>query len=185
MFIHLLAMDTIEGNICQKFGERLRKFMKKANISYSKVHHATQISENHIKKTVQGKVNIGLLHVELYAKLFGVEVFHLFDYERHIPSRDFLQEKIRNHFKSIGYKSEMSFKKLGPSYIVEEFIQESEPFGPMEASKIKDLCNKAKGTSYKTNDVSRVLDNLAAEDILAKTKTGNAKKPTYQKVANN
>lgn len=177
-------MGIREDNICLKFGDRLGRFMKKANISYSKVHHATQISENHIKKTVQGKVNVGLLHVELYARLFGVEVSHLFEFETQIPTRELLQENIRHYFSTVGYKSEMSFKKLGPSYIVEEFIEESEPFAPMEASDIKDLCNSIKGTTYKTNDVSRVLESLADEGILVKIKTGNAKKPQYQKLAN-
>jgi hypothetical protein len=117
----------------------------------------------------------------LYARLFGVEVCQLFDFENQIPNRELLQENIRSYFNTVGYKSDMSFKKLGPSYIVEEFIEESEPFAPMEAVEIKDLCNIVKGTTYKTNDVSRVLENLAYEGILVKVQTGNAKKPKYQK----
>ncbi len=170
-----MGEETI--NICIKFGQRLNKFKKRA-----KIYYATQISENHIKKTVAGKVNAGILHIESYARLFGVEDYEMLNYNAPIPNREDLQDNIQAHFASIGYTSSENFKKLGPSYIVEEFIEELGAFSePLEAVQLKDLCNTTKGTSYNTNDVARVLNKLDEEGILKKIDTGNAKKPKYDK----
>lgn len=174
----------LEGkkNINALFGERLGKFKKRANISIAKISYATSISVNYVTDTINGKRNPTLLHVESYASLFGVSASELLRFDAAVPSREELQQNIRAYFKALGYNPTPGFKKLGPAYIVEEFIEESEPFGPLEAAEIKNLCNQAKGTSYKTNDVSRILNNLAEEGIIYKAETGNAKKPAYKKV---
>lgn len=165
-----------------RFGKRLGLFKKKANISYAKIHYATTISENHVKNTVKGKVNIGLIHIELYAKLFGVNDHEMLNYESPIPKREVLQKNISEYFKSIGFKSLDNFKKLGPSYVIEEFFLELNDFMlPLEAAEIKDLINQSQGSNYKTNDVSRVLNSLSSEDIVLKVTTGNSKKPKYVK----
>lgn len=53
------------------------------------------------------------------------------------PSRLTLQRNIKAHFESIGYVSNESFKKLGPSYMVEEFIEEYGSFPkPLEAKLV-------------------------------------------------
>lgn len=157
------------------------KFKKRANISIAKISYGTSISVNYITDTLNGKRNPTLAQLESYAHFFGVPASELLNFDGLIPDRQVLQQNINRHFRSLGYGTTPGFKKLGPAYIVEEFIEESEPFGPLEAAEIKDLCNQAKGTSYKTNDVSRVLNNLAEEGILYKTNTGNAKKPAYKK----
>lgn len=175
-------MPEAKKSINALFGERLGKFKKRANISNAKISYATSISINYITDTINGKRNPTLSHLESYARLFGVPEFELMKFDEPVPSREMLQRNIREYFKSLGYHPMPGFKKLGPAYIVEEFIEESEPFGPLDATEIKNLCNEAKGTSYKTNDVSRILNNLAEEGILYKTHTGNAKKPAYKKV---
>lgn len=176
-------MPEAKKSINALFGDRLGKFKKRANISIARISYATSISVNYINDTINGKRNPTLLHVESYAKLFGVPAFELLRFDSAVPTREELQESIRIYFKSLGYNPAPGFKKLGPAYIVEEFIEESEAFGPLDAAEIKNLCNQAKGTSYKTNDVSRILNNLAEEGILYKTETGNVKKPAYKKVA--
>lgn len=175
-------MPEAKKSINALFGERLGKFKKKANISIAKISYATSISVNYVTDTINGKRNPTLLHVESYANLFGVSASELLRFDGSVPSREDLQQNIRKYFKVLGYNPTPGFKKLGPAYIVEEFIAESEPFGPLEAAEIKNLCNQAKGTSYKTNDVSRILNNLAEEGIIYKAETGNAKKPAYKKV---
>lgn len=175
-------MPEAKKSINARFGERLGKFKNKANVSLAKMHYATSISVNYITDTINGKRNPTLAHVDLYANFFGVDPSELLKFDNPVPSADVLQQNIRKHFESLGYNSRHNFKKMGPAYIVAEFIEESDPFGPLEAAEIKDLCNQAKGTSYKTNDVSRVLNNLAEEGILYKAKTGNEKKPAYKKV---
>jgi|GEM_PF-1148631 len=175
-------MPEAKKSINALFGERLGKFKKRANISIARISYATSISVNYITDTINGKRNPTLSHVESYAKLFGVPAFELLNFDASIPSLEVLQQNIRMYFKSLGYNPTPGFKKLGPAYIVEEFIEESAPFGPLDAAEIKNLCNQTKGTSYKTNDVSRILNNLAEEGILYKTETGNAKKPAYKKV---
>lgn len=175
-------MPAAKKSVNALFGERLGRFKKRANISIAKISYATSISVNYITDTINGKRNITLSHVESYARLFGVAELELLNFDAPVPTREVLQQNIRIYFKSLGYNPTPGFKKLGPAYIVEEFIEESEPFGPLEAAEIKNLCNEAKGTSYKTNDVSRILNNLAEEGILYRTETGNAKKPAYKKV---
>jgi len=173
-------IKKVEG-ICTKFGKRLGLFKKRSNISYSKIHYATKISENHIKNTVAGKVNIGLLHLELYANLFGVKDRDMLDYDAPIPDRNTLQKNISNYFLKIGFKTSDNFKKTGPSYIIEEFVQEFHFPEPLEAVQIKDKLTETKSISYKTNDISRVLNKLAEEGIVLRIDTGNSKKPKYDK----
>lgn len=175
-------MDSSSRGIAIKFGKRLELFKRKANISYAKIHYATKISENHIKNTVKGTVNTGLLHLEKYAMLFGVNDFEMLDYESSIPDRETLQKNISDYFSKIGFDTSDNFKKIGPSYVVEEFIYETTELStPLPAIAIKDKINASKYTKYKTNDVSRVLNALAEEDIIIKVPTDNAKKPQYYK----
>jgi len=171
--------------ICVRFGRRLGLFKKKANVSYAKIHYITLISENHIKNTIAGNVNIGLLHLEIYANFFGVKAYQMLDDDGSIPDRATLQQNISNYIKESGFDSSDNFKKLGPSYLVEEYIQEFDEFSePLEAGQITTNLNKAKGTSYKTNNVSKVLKNLADEGVITRIDTGNTKKPKYGKMKN-
>ncbi|MFS8617774.1 MAG: helix-turn-helix transcriptional regulator [Solitalea sp.] len=173
-------MDKTAPGISKKFGERLGKFKKRAHISFVKMSFGTSISANHINNTVKGKTNTTLRQLESYARFFGVRVYELLQFDAPVPDRATLQKNIRAHFKSLGYITNESFKKLGPSYAVEEFIEEYGAFPrPLEATEIKDLFNKARKTSYKTNDISRVLNRLAREELLIKKDTGNPKKPKY------
>lgn len=179
---HFECMIGMDEGICIKFGKRLGLFKKQSNISYSKIHYATKISENHIKNTVAGKVNIGLLHVEVYAKLFGVNDCDMLDYNAPIPDRNTLQKNISDYFKRIGFKTSDNFKRNGPSYVVEEFIQKFQFPEPLEPVQIRDKLNEAESTLYKTNDISRVLNHLAEEGIIFRIDTGNSKKPKYSKL---
>lgn len=173
-------MGKSTATISVKFGMRLGNFKKKANVSFAKMSYGTSISVNHINNTVKGKANPTIMQVEAYARFFGVEDHEMLEFGGKIPGRLTLQRNIKAHFESIGYISNESFKKLGPSYMVEEFIEEYGTFPkPLEAAEIKELSNSKNETSYKTNDVTRVLNKLVREEILVKINTGNPKKPKY------
>lgn len=175
-------MSTGGLTISAQFGERLGKYKKRSHVSFVKMSFGTSISANHINNTVKGKTNPTLKQVEAYAQFFGVESYQLLQFNAPVPDKTTLQTNIRAHFESIGYISNETFKKLGPSYAVEEFIEEYDEFPrPLEAAEIKEMFNEASGTTYKTNDISRVLNRLAEEDILIKIDTGNPKKPKYDK----
>lgn len=178
MSVILFYMNQM--SLPQQFGQRLGKFKKRAHVSFVKMSFGTSISANHINNTVKGKTNTTLKQLEAYARFFGVPAYELLDFGKPIPDRTLLQENIKVHFESLGYITNKSFKRLGPSYQVEEFIEKYGPFRrPMEAAEIKDLVNEALQTNFKTNDVSRVLNRLAAEELLIKTDTRNSKKPKY------
>lgn len=175
-------MSTGGLTISARFGERLGKYKKRSHVSFVKMSYGTLISANHINNTVKGKTNPTLKQVEAYARFFGVKSYELLQFDAPIPDKATLQSNIKAHFEFIGYISNETFKKLGPSYAVEEFIEEYDAFPrPLEAVEIKDLFNEARGTTYKTNDISRVLNRLAEEDILIKIDTGNPKKSKYDK----
>lgn len=174
-------MPEAKESLNTLFGKRLGELKKKANISASEMSFVVNISANYLTDIINGKRNPSVLVIESYAEFFGVPPHELLMPDAPIPSRETLQQNIVQYMKAHGYPGTPTFKKLGPSYIVKEFIEDSEPFGPLEAAEIRDICNQAKGTSYKTNDVSRVLDSLAEEGVLYKVDTGNAKKPAYLK----
>ncbi|GAA4790839.1 hypothetical protein GCM10023231_18410 [Olivibacter ginsenosidimutans] len=171
-----------QSQLIARVAKNLSKLKSNTHISYEKMHLATDISVTHIRNVLNGEANITLTHLEDLANLFGVEAYSLLLDIPKFPKRESLKENITNYLSSKGYNSTYNFKKLGPSYIVSDYIENMETFPkPIEASQIKDLVNDEKGTNYKTNDVSRILNKLVDEGILKLIPTNNKRKPKYLK----
>lgn len=167
--------------ILERVGGNLAMLKKSANVSFEKIALATDISVSHVRNACSGEANISLLYLEKFASFFGVDESRLFEESFRLPDRKELQNNIEKYLISTGFSTVYNFKELGPTFIVESFIQKDFTAStPLFAGQIKDLVNQKNKTSYKTNDVSRVLNNLSEQGIIIKINTGNPKKPKYE-----
>lgn len=168
-------------SIIERVGGNLATLKKSANVSFEKIALATDISLSHVRNACSGEANISLLYLEKFANFFGVDEARLLEESFRLPDRKELQNSIEKYLISTGFSTVHNFKELGPTFIVESFLQKDFTSAtPLFAGQIKDLINQKNKTSYKTNDVSRVLNNLSEQGIIHKIDTGNPKKPKYE-----
>ncbi|WGQ09034.1 helix-turn-helix transcriptional regulator [Pedobacter gandavensis] len=165
--------------IIQKVGDNLFYLKKSANVSFEKIALATDISLSHVRNACSGEANITIAYLEKFAAFFGVAEADLVSETKNFPSKESLQKNIQKYLLDKGFSTTFNFKELGPTILVENYLLNSSAKQPVYAFQIKEAINIQHQTKYKTNDISRVLNNLSEQGMLTKTDTGNPKKPKY------
>jgi transcriptional regulator with XRE-family HTH domain len=93
------------------YGERLRAFRKKSNLSQEDFAKMTDVHQSYIASIEKGDINIGLNALVNLSEPFAVEYYQLSDPAFPIPPKNQLRENIKKYIKR---------KNIDPSYLKDE-----------------------------------------------------------------
>lgn len=104
-------MAKTDKNAIKEYGERVKAYRKKANISQEVLANIAEVHQPYIASIEKGDVNIGILTQETISSTFGVKYYQLSDPDFPIPSKNVLRENIKTYITS---------RNIDPAYLKDE-----------------------------------------------------------------
>jgi transcriptional regulator with XRE-family HTH domain len=171
-----------EGNHLINFGNRLRAFREKANLSQDQIQYATGVTQTQISKIESGKTNPEITTVYRLAELFGQD-HQLLILNSSVPSSTELQKNINRYLRLHDIDPEIFIRK-GLTRMIKVELEEGKFFNApkltMEISKF--LKDKHK-ILFTTSRISDTLEELKKKGFIEKIPTDKKSKYLYKKRA--
>jgi transcriptional regulator with XRE-family HTH domain len=71
----------MENNILKQFGARIRQLRKQKGFSQEQLAELTGFHRNYIGMVERGERNPALVNIQVFAKVFGLSISELFNFE--------------------------------------------------------------------------------------------------------
>jgi transcriptional regulator with XRE-family HTH domain len=182
IYFSLVVMHSKNTELAKQFSERFRKFRLNAGLTILQVHIATGISKRQLNYIEAGSLSPNLNHLDLYAKLFGMELHSMLDFSLAVPDESQLKAGIINFLKAKGHDPELFFKpNEGLTVFLQQMLSTNFLNTPKYSREIVKYCEDKYGVKFTTTGISKVMDNFYKEGLIQKLETDKKTKFQYKK----
>ena len=123
---------------------------------------------------------MGIHYVSLFAELFGLEDYELFQYKAAIPDADLLKKNVSKYLKSRKIDPAV-FLKQSLVHLIETKLLPSKFFtSPRFTREISEFLEEKDGTSFSTSHISQALNGFVRKGKVEKLKTDKKTKHQYK-----
>jgi transcriptional regulator with XRE-family HTH domain len=162
------------------FGNRLRNFRERANLSQDQIHYATGVTQTQISKIETANTDPRMTTVFKLAEFFGQD-FQLFLLGSSIPPSNELQRNISKYLIQHGIDPEI-FSRKGLTRIIKTELHEGKFFNvPRSTLEITKFLKEKHKVSFTTSRTSDTLEELRRKGLIDKIPTDKKSRFRYKK----
>lgn len=162
------------------FGNRLRIFREKANLSQDQIQYATGVTQTQVSKIEAGKTNPEITTAYKLAELFGQD-YQLFLLNSPIPSSAELQRNINKYLRMHDINPEI-FVRKGLTRMIKLELEEGKFFNISRLTiEIAKFLKEKHKVSFSTSRISDTLEELRKKGFIEKNPTDKRSRFLYRK----